>query len=115
MSYGPAEVAGVLGDRFARFYHDEIAPFWPPERVHVENGYRDLPFPFPRPVVPQREIAAEWPLSGLLGYVRSWSAARACGTESAVTAFNDDALAMLPPGALVLIRFPLTAIAGRVA
>lgn len=112
VTYGPAQVSGPLSARFARFYATEIAPFWPPERVHVENGYRDLPFPFPRIPMPPLAISAEWPLARLLAYVRSWSAARAPGADAVVAAFHDDARAMLAPDAPVAISFPLTVIAG---
>ncbi|WP_322520669.1 class I SAM-dependent methyltransferase [Guyparkeria halophila] len=56
------------------FYRDIVGPYWPAERRHVENGYRDLPFPFRR--IPAREFSmtAEWTLADLLGYLRSWSA-----------------------------------------
>ncbi|MBS0486724.1 MAG: class I SAM-dependent methyltransferase, partial [Proteobacteria bacterium] len=29
-----------------RLYVDLTGPYWPPERVHVDAGYRTLPFPF---------------------------------------------------------------------
>lgn len=115
VTYGPAQVSGPLSARFACFYDAEIAPFWPPERAHVENAYRDLPFPFPRIPMPPLAIGAEWPLSRLLGYVRSWSAARAPGADAVVAAFHEGALAMLAPDAPVAINFPLTVIAGRIA
>ena len=57
-----------------RFYHDEIGPYWPPERKHVETGYSDLDFPFTRIPTPSFAMSANWTLEQLLGYFRSWSA-----------------------------------------
>lgn len=56
------------------FYKNIVGPYWPAERRHVENGYRDLPFPFQR--IPARafSMTAEWTLADVLGYLRSWSA-----------------------------------------
>lgn len=53
---------------------DEIADtHWPPGFEHVKTGYETLPFPFTRIAVPGFEAAADWPLSHLLGHLRTWS------------------------------------------
>jgi SAM-dependent methyltransferase len=56
------------------FYHDIVGPYWPPERKIVENGYRDLPFPFSELAPPAFDMEADWDLPRLLGYLRTWSA-----------------------------------------
>lgn len=56
------------------FYRDTVGPYWPPERRHVENGYRELPFPFPEIAAPPLQMETSWDLAQLLGYFRSWSA-----------------------------------------
>lgn len=35
-----------VDDVVAWYYSDVVGPFWPPERWHVEDRYRNLPFPF---------------------------------------------------------------------
>ncbi|WP_283743309.1 class I SAM-dependent methyltransferase [Sideroxydans sp. CL21] len=57
-----------------RFYDETIGAYWPPERKHVENGYRDLSFPFSRIAAPAFSLHKEWTHEHLLGYLRSWSA-----------------------------------------
>jgi SAM-dependent methyltransferase len=57
-----------------RFYDESISAYWPPERVHVENEYRDLPFPFKRIDAPSFSLHKDWSREHLLGYLRSWSA-----------------------------------------
>ncbi|MBF0155359.1 MAG: class I SAM-dependent methyltransferase [Magnetococcales bacterium] len=74
-SYGTLEVEGsTVNTLVQRFYHDEVGPFWLPERRHVENGYRELPFPFHPVATPPFAMRVHWSLTQLLGYFRSWSA-----------------------------------------
>lgn len=64
-------------DRHVRwFFDDVIGTYWPPERVHVEAGYQDLPFPFAERSVPAFGLATEWGLDRFLAYVDTWSAVR---------------------------------------
>ncbi|WP_297485946.1 class I SAM-dependent methyltransferase [Ferrovum sp.] len=74
-SYGVLMVEGEeVNAMVQRFYHNELGPYWPPERRHVETGYRDLAFPFTRIPAPSFAMSASWTLEQLLGYFRSWSA-----------------------------------------
>lgn len=61
-------------DLIQEFYHDIVGPYWPPERAIVENGYRDLAFPFTELRPPMFNMEADWELDRLLGYLRTWSA-----------------------------------------
>lgn len=70
LQIGSPEIQAMLD----RFYDETIGAYWPPERVHVENAYRDFPFPFTRITAPQFALSKEWYLTHLLGYLRSWSA-----------------------------------------
>lgn len=73
--YGKMRVDNECADRLLQhFYGETVGPWWPPERGHVENGYRTLPFPFEEIATPAFGIEAEWTLAQLLGYLRSWSA-----------------------------------------
>ena len=74
-SYGMIRVEGSEVDAaIQRFYRHTIGPYWPPERRHVENGYRDLAFPFQLIDPPPLSMRVHWTLDQLLGYLRSWSA-----------------------------------------
>jgi SAM-dependent methyltransferase len=76
ISYGVPQVPHDLEDRFNRFYHEEVGPYWPPERKQVDGGYRDLSFPFPERDAPKMDIRRSWELADFLGYVSTWSAVR---------------------------------------
>ncbi len=74
-SYGVHTTEGDDVNALVRhFYESVVGPYWPPERRHVENGYRELPFPFARLVAPALTMQVQWPLARLLGYLGSWSA-----------------------------------------
>jgi len=76
ISYGVIEADGEAGRILKNFYFDVIGRFWPPERRHVETGYRSLPFPFTEVAAPHIAMTANWSLKELLGYVDTWSAVR---------------------------------------
>lgn len=57
-----------------RLYIEITGPYWPPERVHVDAGYRTLPFPFEEVQPPAFAMIADWNADHFLAYLRSWSA-----------------------------------------
>ena len=74
-TYGVLAVDDARVDtRIQTFYRETVGPYWPPERRHVESGYRTLPFPFHEVPTPEFHMTAAWTLPELLGYLRSWSA-----------------------------------------
>jgi SAM-dependent methyltransferase len=117
-TYGVIHVEGPDVDaRVQVFYRDTVGPYWPPERRHVESGYRTLAFPFDEIAAPAFAMQAGWSLDELLGYLRSWSA-----TGRYVAARGDDPVAALrreleplwgAPQAKRAIGWPLSLRAGR--
>ena len=61
---------------FADYYGRVLAPWWPPERKWVDDGYRTLPFPYEEIPAPAFEIRLQWTLEDLLAYLRTWTATR---------------------------------------
>jgi SAM-dependent methyltransferase len=94
LGYGVTEVEPEIRGVVDHFYGSVLAPYWPPERKHIESGYRELNFPFVELDPPEMEMVVEWSLDQMLGYVSTWSAVRALeaseGTEK--TAKFTDAL-----------------------
>lgn len=80
-TYSLADADAAVDPLVAAFY-EEMGPWWPPERVHVEDGYRQLPFPFAPLAAPEFEIRAAWPLERLLGYFGTWSAVNRCRKQT---------------------------------
>ena len=81
----PRFVDVELDRRFFEFYSQVVGPFWPPERRHIEDGYKTLPFPFEEVAAPQFGLELRWNLDELAGYASSWSATaryrQALGTD----------------------------------
>lgn len=117
-TYGPLHVEGDEIDALVQRFRVQIARWWPEERRHVENGYRDIAFPFARLDTPSLAIDARWELERLLGYLRSWSSVVRCRQERGVDPVNEfEAPLRAAWGASTkerVIRWPLTVLAGFV-
>lgn len=117
VSYGVLQMDDALDARFQAFYHDEIGPYWPPQRRLVDTGYATIDFPFAEAAPPALEIRRDWSLPQFLGYLSTWSAvrsAREAGREALLTTFTQDlSAAWGDPGATRTIRWPLNMRIGR--
>jgi len=117
-TYGPLHVEGDELDALVQRFRGQIAPWWPEERRHVENGYRDIAFPFARLDAPSLAIDVRWELERLLGYLRSWSSVVRFRHERGVDPVNElEAPLRAAWGASTrerAIRWPLTVLAGFV-
>ncbi len=115
-SYGLSRVDPAVDQVFMYLYSHVLGKYWPPERVHIENGYRDLPFPFIEIVTPDIGMSCHWTCDQYLAYLRSWSAAQRYQRETGV-----DAVAQITDrmrdawGAMTQreVVWPLTLRAGR--
>jgi SAM-dependent methyltransferase len=76
VSYGPTLISPDIDPIVEGFRVGTLAPFWAPERRHVEDGYRSLPFPFDEVEPLELAMRVEWTLSDMLAYMRTWSALR---------------------------------------
>lgn len=75
-AYSDCRVAPDIDVLKDRVYVDLTGPYWPPERVHVDAGYRDLPFPYEEIAVPMFDMTVRWDVERYLAYLRSWSASQ---------------------------------------
>lgn len=118
VSYSNAHLEPELDEGFQHFYGQALAGYWPPERRHIETGYRDLPFPFREIATPSFTFEAAWPFEKFKGYVDTWSAIRMLEKSGkralADTFFRDFEGKWGAPGALRHIRWPLSVRAGYV-
>jgi SAM-dependent methyltransferase len=117
-TYGTQYVGqGALDRALQRFYVDVVGPYWPAERRHVESGYRTMAFPFLELEAPTFEMAADWTLSQLLGYIRTWSATQrfreAQGHDPVVELGGEMELHWGEPESTRRVRWPLSLRAGR--
>jgi ubiquinone/menaquinone biosynthesis C-methylase UbiE len=90
-TYGVPRLNDANIDRLLQtYYWDTVGEYWPPERRHVEDGYRSLEFPFPEFKSPSLSMLENWTQAQFFGYLRSWSA-----TARYVDARGEDPVATL--------------------
>lgn len=108
--FGEETIDGLVDD----FYGATVGPYWPPERRHVEEAYRSLPFPFTEVPAGQFTMEFTWTVNEFLGYLRTWSA-----TIRFIEDKHDDPVTPLGSalarrwGDRRTVRWPLTVRAGR--
>lgn len=117
VAYGIAVIEPGVDAVIDRFYSGDLDGYWPPERSHIETGYRDLPFPFERIPAPKMDLTVDWNVDQMLGYIRTWSAVRALekakGPE--ISDRFAEALRQVWGSRVLTVRWPLVILAGRVA
>jgi len=113
----PKFVDAELDHRFLGFYTDVVGEYWPPERRHIEAGYRTLPFPFEEIAAPEFALELSWNLDQVAGYVSSWSATarymRAKGSDPVPLLRHSLAAVWPDTGSEVALRMPLGLRAAR--
>lgn len=98
------------------FYEGPIGPYWPPQRRHIEAGYRDIEVPFAPLEVPPFAMQVRWDRAALIAYFGTWSAVRRHDADrggSAVLAIDAALRPLWPDGELRTVTFPLSLRAGR--
>jgi hypothetical protein len=92
-----------------------VGPYWPRERRHVEEAYRELVLPFPPVAAPAFEMQTRWDAAAMLGYLDTWSSVRRCRSRAG----RDPLRLIAGPLAAAWgegpreMRWPLTLRAGR--
>ena len=65
----------------------------------MEEGYRNLPFPFEERRLPDLAIEVAWTLDELLGYVGTWSAVKEAGKALGQDPAPRSSMSCAKPGA----------------
>jgi ubiquinone/menaquinone biosynthesis C-methylase UbiE len=116
--YNLTEIDPAVDALILHYYRDTVGPYWPPERAHIESGYRDIEFPFKEIALPSAHMEAFWSLHDLCGYLGTWSA-----TQRYRSATGSDPLPALKESLAPIwgddparrrVRWPLAVRAGRV-
>jgi SAM-dependent methyltransferase len=117
VTYGILVVDGGA-DPVVQSYYRALGSYWPPERRHVEEGYRSLPFPFLEIEAPPIAMEVRWRLADLMGYVDTWSASKeaekALGRAPRDRFADELAQAWGDPEARRLVQWPLSLRVARV-
>ena len=99
------------------FYSRTLDGYWPPDRKHIETGYRDLPFPFERVDPPTFDMRVSWTVEQMIGYIRTWSAVRAMEKAKGPDATERFAESLREAWGSIAreVRWPVIVLAGRVS
>jgi ubiquinone/menaquinone biosynthesis C-methylase UbiE len=103
-------VNNVIDECILDFYSNIVGPYWDAERRHIENEYRDIPFPFSAEVFPEFFTKTEWTLGELVGFIRTWSATQKYireKKEDPVNGLIQELMPMWNPEKKKQIRFPI--------
>ena len=118
ITYGVLQVEGTADSLVQSFYYQVIAPYWPAERRHVEDGYQSLPFPFTEITVPAITMQECWNLDELMGYFNTWSAVKEAKKALGFNPVEQLRIALLPewgnPDSKKKIVWPLSIRAGKI-
>lgn len=118
VSYGVLQIDDTaITTIFDHFYREIAGSYWPPERAHVDAGYRSLDFPFAELPTPEIAIELHWDLAALTGYISTWSATlrlvKAKGEGPLEQLSADLASVWGSPERAIPMRFPIAIRAAR--
>ena len=117
-TYLPSKMEGDAGAIHDRLMFETLRGYWPPERWHVDTGYRAIPFPFERIEAPELRLDERWPLAQLIGYMRTWSATaryrKQHGVDPVIQVERELRAIWGDPEERRSISWPLVVLAGRV-
>ncbi|ODS62579.1 MAG: hypothetical protein ABS41_09540 [Arenimonas sp. SCN 70-307] len=116
--YGISRVSREVDEVYHELYGDVLGTYWPPERRHIEDGYRHLPFHFDAlGEIPRLEMSEQWTLAQYLAYLRTWSASQRHLKDTGRDAVSElearFAAAWGDPAATREVSWPLSIRAGR--
>jgi SAM-dependent methyltransferase len=118
VTYATCSVTPPIDQAVHALYHDLLDAYWPPERRHVESGYRSLPFPFAEVAAPAFAIVEAWTLERFRGYLGTWSALKAYERQHGVDPRTHIDASLLEawgdPAQARAVTWPISIRAGRV-
>ncbi len=111
-TYSLLNINTEIDDLIKELYGSTLDSYWPPERKIVEEGYKNITFPFTEIKSPPYQMELEWDLSQLVGYLCTWSAVRKFEVEEGINPVEQlyDKIADLwgDPEQKRVTRWPLT-------
>ena len=115
--YGYPSVSPEIDTVIHWFGRERIARYWPPERYHLESGFRDLVFPFEEIPFGERTMTVRLSREQFTGYVDTWSAvarSRRHETADAIDEFRERISRHWSGDELLDVTWPLYSRIGRV-
>lgn len=109
--YGLIQITPEIDKLFHQYHFETLKNYYDEERRHVDNGYRDIPFPFRAIETPSFFIQLSWSFEDFEGYLNTSSAVQKFkklhSDESPVPAFMRSIRPLWPNGENLEVQFPL--------
>jgi SAM-dependent methyltransferase len=104
VGYGLLRSDPKVNEVIADFYNNTLKGFWDAERRHVDEEYKNIPFPFQEIQLREHVMPYTWNIDQLMGYLSTWSALQHCMKTT-----NSDPLPLLKQRLLGtgLTEFPI--------
>ncbi|UPT66237.1 MAG: class I SAM-dependent methyltransferase [Sphingobacteriales bacterium JAD_PAG50586_3] len=108
--YDVLSVNPAIDKHFMHFYKVTTNPYWDAERIHIDEHYKSIPFPFIDVEKASFVIEVEWDIKQFEGYLNTWS-----GVQKFITANNynpvdgliDELKPFWPDGEIHTVKFPV--------
>lgn len=117
IAYGRFEVDARAREIVDAYYDGTVGAYWPPERAHIDNGYRDLVWPWPALAPPAIAMVERWTRDEVVGYLGTWSATNVYISKHGPAAFEQlarDLVGVWPDDERREVRWPLVIKLARV-
>ncbi|MCO6452520.1 MAG: class I SAM-dependent methyltransferase [Caldilineales bacterium] len=72
-AYHLPRIAPGVDEWLAHYFRHTVRPYWPDRFYHIDEGYRNLYFPFAEIDPPDFHMETTWDLDCLIGFLFSWS------------------------------------------
>lgn len=88
-SYGLLAINDDIDRVINNLYGPVLEDYWPKERRFIEEGYRNVEFPYEKIKSPQFVMSTNWELSQLIGYLSTWSAVKEYITQQGINPLEE--------------------------
>lgn len=87
--YKLAHITKDVDEVIYRLYTDILGNYWDDARKMVDDGYKNINFPFQKIESPTFDMSVEWDIEGYMGYLGTWSALQKYISVNSKNPLND--------------------------
>ena len=117
LGYGNLQISEQIDEIITNFYKNVIGPYWDDERRYVDEGYKNIPFPFEEIQAPGFTNNNQWALDHLIGYLNTWSAVKHFINQNGYNPVDELKVQIEPhwaPAEIKPVSFPLRLRIGKI-
>lgn len=108
--YDVLSINPEIDKHFLHFYKVTTNPYWDSERVHIDEHYKSVPFPFANVEDAKFSIEVEWDIKQFAGYLNTWSGVQkfiAANNYNPVDNLIEEIKPLWPEGEIYTVKFPV--------